>query len=153
YRTKAADSDVCIDRNSLTSKVKPPCEGWRLRSLQREVAIGIGLRDTVARPRPRRQSRRSCGLRRDLARELRNWPGFHQSRAHRFAHEVVYKRLLSETHLDLRRMHIGVNLLIRQLDEQENDRKDGRRQNVAISLCDCVLHQAVTNQSPIDEDK
>ena len=40
----------------------------------------------------------------------------------------------------------------RQRDEQQRDRKNAARQDVAVGLVDRVQQQAVTHEAPIDED-
>ncbi len=49
-------------------------------------------------------------------------------------------------------VHIDVDFAAGQVEEQQHHRVDGWRQNVAISLGDGVLDEAVADQASVDED-
>src|SRR5579884_2616395 len=89
----------------------------------------------------------------DLDRELRHRTRFHQRRANRVSYEIVDGRLLAEANFGLRGMHVDVDLGRRHLQEEQDDRKNRGRQDVAVSLGDRVLDQAIANQAAIYENE
>ena len=62
-------------------------------------------------------------------------------------------RLLPETDLGLRRVHIHIHFGSRHLNKEQDHRIHGRRQNVAIGLGNRMLNEAVANQASVDENK
>ena len=88
----------------------------------------------------------------DLDRELRHRTRFHQRGAHRVAHEIMHHALLAEADFGLRRVHIDVHFAAGQIEKQQHHRENRGRQDVAVSLDDGVLDQAVADQASIDED-
>ena len=99
------------------------------------------------------ETRARVRLRANFGQELRHRPCLHQRGPHRLAHEIVNHRLLPETHLGLRRMHIHIDFGGRHLDEKQNHRIDRRRQNAAIRFGDGMLNEAIANQPSIHENK
>src|SRR5258708_17110993 len=65
----------------------------------------------------------------------------------------MHQRMLTEADFGLRRMDVGVDLGVWKLDKKKHDRKDSRWQDVAIACGERVLHQPVTDQTPVDEDE
>src|SRR5713101_6366929 len=49
-------------------------------------------------------------------------------------------------------MDVDVHFTVGQFEEEQHDGKDGGRQDVAISLGERVLNEAVTNQASVDEN-
>ena len=92
-------------------------------------------------------------MRSDLRDKLRHRARFHQRRAHRIANKVMHKTLLAKAHFGLCRMHVGINLSRRRFQEQQYDRKHGGGNDVAICLCQRMLHDTIAHQPLIHEDK
>src|SRR3954470_20486038 len=49
-------------------------------------------------------------------------------------------------------MNVGVNFFVGKFNEEEDDRKNRRRKNVAIGLSERVLYEAVFDQTLVYED-
>ena len=92
-------------------------------------------------------------MRVDFRRELRNRARFHEGSPNRVAHEIVNHCLLPETNFGLRRMDVDVNFRAGHLQKQQHDGKDACREDVAVSLSQSVLDDAIANKSPIHKNK
>ncbi len=88
----------------------------------------------------------------DFDRELGHGACFHQRGADRVAHEIVHHALLPKADFGFRRVHVDIHFAAGQIEKQQHHREDGGRQNVAISLDDGVLDEAVADQASVDED-
>ena len=67
-------------------------------------------------------------------RETRNRPRARKRLPDRIAREVVHKLRMPEAHLDLRRVHVHVHFLVRQIEKQQH-RRETRR---AARCCDTL---------------
>ncbi len=126
--------------------------------MQREGRISRGYSEIAnfvcsRRNATRTKRWRGCGLRAHLGHERRHRARLHQRGAYRIANEIMQQRRLPEAHLGLRRMHVDVNFGERHLEKQQYNGIDRRRNDVAVSLGERVLHQAITNQPAIDKDE
>ncbi len=78
--------------------------------------------------------------------------GLHEGGAHGIADEVVDEAGLAEADLGLRGVDIDVDLLWGHLEEEENDRVGGRRDDIAVGLGECVEDELVADEALVDED-
>src|SRR5438270_13630824 len=101
----------------------------------------------------RSQRLAGSGLRADLAGKLRHRPRLHQGGANAVANEVMDERLLAEANLSLGGMNVNIHLARRHLQEKQHHRKNGRRNDVAISLSQRALNQPVAYQSVVHKNK
>ena len=97
----------------------------------------------------RRRRMRAC---RDCLQKCRRRAGMHQLVANRIAQEIVHQARLAKAHLRLGRMHVDIDLFGRHFQKQQDDRKRGRRNDVAISLDHRVNDQPVAHQAAVDEE-
>src|SRR5664280_448570 len=146
---------ISFDGKAAALELQPRTERRDLGRTQSKRSIGSGHLQLVSRKiaGSRRERRRSCGLGVNLRYEGGHWPGFHQDGANGIANEVVQHRGLPKAHLGLGGMHVDVNLGEGHLQEQQHDRENRRRNDVAVSLGEGVLHHAIANQAAIDEDE
>ena len=72
--------------------------------------------------------------------------------AQRVAREVVDKLRMPEPHFDLSRVHVDVDFLVRQFEEQQHNGENSRRRHVAIRLVNRMQQQPVAHQAPVDEN-
>ena len=63
--------------------------------------------------------------------------------------------VLPEADLSLRRMHVDIDFGGRHLQKQQHHRKNRRRQNIAVSIGERVLNEAIADQPSIykNEDR
>ena len=90
-------------------------------------------------------------MRANLGYELGHGTSFHQSGAHRVADEIVHHAPLAEANFRFRGMNVDVDFARRHFEEQQHDGINRGRNNVAISLGEGVLHQAVADEASADE--
>ena len=76
-----------------------------------------------------------------------------QTGKNRIANRIVNEGLMLEADLGLRRMHIHIDILVRNRHKQDDDRKCARRQNVAIGLADRMQNDLVAHQPAIDKEE
>src|ERR1017187_5226386 len=149
------NSRIPFHGKSAALELQPRIERRDLRRTQSKRSIGSGHLQFVSRKivGSRCERRRSCRLGVNLRYERGHGTGFHQDGANRIANEVVQHRGLPKAHLGFGGMHVDVNLGERHLQEQQYDREYRRRNDVAVSLGEGVLHHAIANQAAIDEDE
>ena len=78
--------------------------------------------------------------------------GLHQRGADGVADEVVNEAGLAEADLGLGGVDVDVDLLRRHLEEEQDDRERGGRDDVAIGLGERVQDEPVADQAAVDED-
>src|SRR5579862_9850046 len=153
-RANQRQGRVTLDRNAF-SELEALTDGrrsWglqaeRLRSRSVERAPGGVGRGIAASP----ERGAGTGAGADLDRELRHRARLHERGADRFADEIVHHTRLPKTDFGLRGMYVDVDFARGQIEKQQHHRKNRGRQDVAISLDDGVLDEAVADQTPVDE--
>ena len=88
----------------------------------------------------------------NLSRELGDGSSFHQRGADGIAHEIMHHGLLAKTDLGFRGMNVDVHFFRRQFKKQQYHGIHCRRQDVAVSVREGVLNQAIANQAAIHEN-
>ena len=86
------------------------------------------------------------------AEEAGRGPGFHQRGADGVADEIVHKGRLAEADLGFGGVHVDVELLRREFEEEEDDRKTGGRDDVAVGLGEGVEDEAIADEAAVGKD-
>ena len=130
----------------------------RLRRARGRGGCGVRGRSAVAsRAARRRASRRRairCASRAAARTRSRASPGREPTPGldrggDPVAHQAVQRRRIGEAHLPLRRMHVHVDGLRRQLDEEHRCGKASARQPVAVDLDQRVLQRSIAHGAPV----
>src|ERR1700733_14541201 len=84
--------------------------------------------------------------------EARGGARLHESGAYSVADKVVHEAGLAEADLCLCWVNVYVDLLRRHLEEEQDDGKGGRWEDVAVCLVECVENKFVADEALIHED-
>ena len=96
--------------------------------------------------------RNSCNAATPLAAEAR-WPAACSAAAKRIDQQRPHTARVAEAHLDLRRVHVDVDLLRRQRHEQRQQRMATTRDEIAVGGAHGADQQLVLHRPAVDEQE